>query len=676
MKLFFSYGHDTHSKIVHRLAAEIKSQNSSIDIWIDSVMMEGISSFEIIDDEIDKVKNEKNFSEKPVEEQKNIIIEQLEELQEEGLIVPDSITYQEDNDMIWYEWGDGYVGGIMLSDFEEGSSGNADKNNFVTKWQSNGSGVPEEWKNEIDFSVPNYPYTEQDVINLNLKAKYMFGLCDANDTQSSYHSFLDFYNENKKAWDKNHLTTEIDDYCTVEDFKSGLTGYNLVLIELHGNYDYQKTPMICTQEKVSNASQYSDDLKKKYIATVKESSGNTCYWIYPSFFSNYYSNGKLNDTIVWLGNCHGYQNSDLANAFQSTGSAAVIGFSESVYTAYDACLHSAFVYSLLWGDRAQDALFFAKNLFKYSDVDFYSACGGTIKWYDFEGQWKQHFQPAKAKINIKGEGARLINLDKNEEQGERIVQLSVFALNADTCKPIINGDIEMIVDNPELVCVNPKQPITSIDGSVIFNLKVNSKSRTINSKLTWHIDGYKDFVDNDFCFGTDKSSLNLCDLLFEKEEKQTETPSETKPETEIPPEAVHEEDEEKFFEYLEDEYEDYDYGVPLEDVIAWQYYNGHLYALYDYAVSAKLINLITLADSSVHLVTITDKNEQSAVEELVAMGGRDIYYTGGLVDTNGNLYWVNGEKAGFTNWYDTLPESYDEGYDDVVVIAVTKLSFM
>ena len=152
--------------------------------------------------------------------------------------------------MIWYEWGDGYVAGIMLSDFGDGLSGNADKDSFVTKWSSTDSSLPEEWNNEINFSNQTYPYPESDIIDLKLTAKYMFGLCDANNTQSSYYSFLTYYRDNKTEWDKNHLSTEIDDYCTVDDFKSGLSGYNLVIIEEHGNYDYAKTPMICTEENV------------------------------------------------------------------------------------------------------------------------------------------------------------------------------------------------------------------------------------------------------------------------------------------------------------------------------------------------------------------------------------------------------------------------------------------
>lgn len=150
-----------------------------------------ISAYERIDEEINDLKREDGFEGKSVEEKKDIIINRLTELQDEGLIIQNSISYLEDNEMIWYEWGDGYVAGIMLSDFGDGLSGNADKNSFVTKWSSIDSSLPEEWNNEINFSNQTYPYPESDIIDLKLTAKYMFGLCNANNTQSSYYSFFD-----------------------------------------------------------------------------------------------------------------------------------------------------------------------------------------------------------------------------------------------------------------------------------------------------------------------------------------------------------------------------------------------------------------------------------------------------------------------------------------------------
>jgi hypothetical protein len=46
----------------------------------------------------------------------------------------------------------------------------------------------------------------------------MFGLCEKTDTNSGHYQFLSMYSDNKAAWDKNYLSTEIDDECTVDDF--------------------------------------------------------------------------------------------------------------------------------------------------------------------------------------------------------------------------------------------------------------------------------------------------------------------------------------------------------------------------------------------------------------------------------------------------------------------------
>lgn len=263
-------------------------------------------------------------------------------------------------------------------------------------------------------------------------------------------------------------------------------------------------------------------------------------------------------------------------------------------------------------------------------------------------------------INYLDDWIKLRRIGKNE------VQLSVFALEADDLDPITNKDISITLSNSELVCTNPKQTINTVDGSVIFNISMGEKNRNVDSKVTLHIDGYKDFVLDTYRFGNDPADMLMFEAFFELDENASPSSSETPD----PGESKEiSDDEDEFFEYLEDDYEDYDYGVPLEDMIAWTYYNGHLYALYDYAVSAHIMNLVTLIDPSVHLVTITDAAEQSAVEELIAVGGRDIYYTGGMVDKNGSLYTINGENATYSNWYSGCPESYNEaGYDDIVVI--------
>lgn len=57
--------------------------------------------------------------------------------------------------------------------------------------------------------------------------------------------------------------------------------------------------------------------------------------VYPGFFEYYYEDGALNDCLIYLGCCHGADNSILANTLIRKGADAVLAFTNSVYSSYD-----------------------------------------------------------------------------------------------------------------------------------------------------------------------------------------------------------------------------------------------------------------------------------------------------------------------------------------------------
>lgn len=121
--------------------------------------------------------------------------------------------------------------------------------------------------------------------------------------------------------------------------------------------------------------------------------------------------------------------------------------------------------------------------------------------------------------------------------------------------------------------------------------------------------------------------------------------------------------------FLPDKFGKFDIGIGLDKIRAWTYYEGHYYAIFDYAMSAKVMTLATKQDPNVHLVTITSEEEQQLIEELMLYGERDVYYTGGLVDEDGDVYTVNGEDTDYTHWYTDCPENYGkEDKDDIIAI--------
>ncbi|MCM1219116.1 MAG: hypothetical protein NC548_31935 [Lachnospiraceae bacterium] len=122
-------------------------------------------------------------------------------------------------------------------------------------------------------------------------------------------------------------------------------------------------------------------------------------------------------------------------------------------------------------------------------------------------------------INYLDDWIKLRRIGKDE------VQLSVFALDSDSLNPITNKEITLTLTNPELSCTNPIQTISRVDGSVIFDISMDDKNRLVDSKVTLHIDGYKDFTLESFRFGNAPADMLMFDAIFEKDENTPEHPS-------------------------------------------------------------------------------------------------------------------------------------------------------
>lgn len=127
-------------------------------------------------------------------------------------------------------------------------------------------------------------------------------------------------------------------------------------------------------------------------------------------------------------------------------------------------------------------------------------------------------------IIVKNEGIKYLDdWIKMKMIAKESVQLSVFALESKTLNPITNKEILLKIDNSDVICSNSKQMINSKDGSVIFDIHMGEKNRLIDSKVTLHIDGYKDFVLDSYRFGNDPADILEFDAIFEKESETNTT---------------------------------------------------------------------------------------------------------------------------------------------------------
>ena len=252
---------------------------------------------EKVDSAIDSVLFANDYNSLSLDGKKDRMLSVLYQLEKDREIKENSIFYQENVKTIWFEYSDGTESGVMLEERSEGVAGGANVNDYVIAWDSNG--MPSFTESEInkynsdptkpfptlsstnskiDFSEQGYPFFEEEVKNIELSAKYMFGFCDANDVSNKdYYKYLASYQENQQIWNSNYLKTDIDDYCTIEDFKTGLLNYNIVFIEEHGILK-NNVPLICTREEYDKT-KYKNDAK--HLLFIKEDNGKNYYVIAP-----------------------------------------------------------------------------------------------------------------------------------------------------------------------------------------------------------------------------------------------------------------------------------------------------------------------------------------------------------------------------------------------------------
>lgn len=295
-----------------------------------------------------------DYNNQTIEEKKEICKNKLDELEKNNYIK--DIIYNEEFKIYEFKYTNGGNGGILVEPFKD----NVDSisKNYATK-DINGTVQNITNKVPLDFTVN--PYTDN-----NLDAKFFYGL--------GYDDILQNIKEREQLYDSEWLFTSIDDDVTIDDFKTRLEGNDLIIIAEHGTF-YKNEPVICTKEVVTTSNQkfYKDDILKDNISIVtyqEDNSGNSYYIIRPQFFKEHYKNKELKGTLIYLGCCLGYKNDKLVNAFKEAGADCVIGNTETVYSWYNARMQDAFVYALLCGDTAQEALNYAKSIWGQNDIEY------------------------------------------------------------------------------------------------------------------------------------------------------------------------------------------------------------------------------------------------------------------------------------------------------------------
>lgn len=349
----------------------------------DRAITDAVINYEEVNDALTELTTSQNYAQLETSEKAEQVIEILSKLENEGQIAPNSIEYDESTQIIAYEYANGAYGGVMLEDFAEGISG-IGEGLYGTTYSydaTNDSYSLENWPAVPVFDSNAFPYEEQ-----NLRAIMMYGLGD------DHQEYLELAKLEQTGWGQAHLSTTLDDDCTISDFRTKLTGNDLIIIQEHGVV-YKNNPLIVLQETITfsnylaknaglaytvEGALYLKDLQEKRIAMLRMASGEYHTCLLPEFFTHYYGENQLVDAIVWLGCCDGYRNDTLVKAFADCGAKAVLACTETVSTAYNYFMQDAVVYMLLYGNTAEESLDYAKSVWGENDKVFVEAYSDSI----------------------------------------------------------------------------------------------------------------------------------------------------------------------------------------------------------------------------------------------------------------------------------------------------------
>ena len=286
------------------------------------------------------------FTESATLEEKIVIAEQqLQKMEEEKLIVSDSVVYNEEKKVYTFQYESGILGAIVLEDM-------------------NNNGLTADITPALDWDV---------IDNIGeINAVVLWSFAQSWD-DATYRTV--FYQELESQWESHGMNTTIDWDTTVADYKL-LSSYDIIILSSYGaHYEYmikegitEKIPGIILSEKATREKDqlYANDLKMHRIAKVTVK-GETLYAILPDFWTYYYGDGQLDGSFVFsessefMGTDANGDNS-MANALLDSSAESVIGFCNNVLSNYSREFMKAYVNALMNGYSSESAFEYAKQV--------------------------------------------------------------------------------------------------------------------------------------------------------------------------------------------------------------------------------------------------------------------------------------------------------------------------
>ena len=315
--------------VVREVASEIRN----IGFYV-PMTDEELAGMQAVDSAIEELVTSEGFAGLSTLEKANLVIELLTSLAEQGLVVADSICYDEGSGEVHFEYSTGSLGVVVLEQYSDvNTKGNGDKSQGI-------DGVKPD--NAIDTlskldQVEKTEGIERNVLILNAFENEPFRRT--------------FYNNLKTEWDAIGLNTTIDVDVTVEDMRSlASSDIDVIVFAMHGNHhevagEANERPVLCINEVVTSATDSAYDYEintTRTVIRVVYTDGSDGYWITPQFFTDNYHSKALDGKMFFSESCCFYgcdcqttvPDHTLANAFINRSAEVVVGYHNSVGANY------------------------------------------------------------------------------------------------------------------------------------------------------------------------------------------------------------------------------------------------------------------------------------------------------------------------------------------------------
>ena len=285
----------------------------------------------------------------------------LDSLAAAGLIIKDSILYDDVSGMYSFTFSCDVLGGTMIREFSEYY--NAGSRAGAHTGRNRAPANDADGSNSVTAAMTS---ENDDVFALAAAAAPPIGKALILNAFENTSFRRDYYPTVKTDWDNSGLATTIRTDVKVSDIKN-LGGYNVVVFSGHGIYYTHRygflwlqsitNPAWVLNEKVTSATDkaYSNDLKQHRVIKVDKT-----YFVYPSLITNSYGVNDLSGCFIFSEACefmgkNGNVVNTFADALTSRSAKAVVGFHNSVGAVYSREFMKIYIDSLISGSTAQSS---------------------------------------------------------------------------------------------------------------------------------------------------------------------------------------------------------------------------------------------------------------------------------------------------------------------------------